>query len=126
MSGDFLGVIILESLSDTGVMEGAAVLQESDIAAPPGDPYPAWSRRLVRVPTAEMEAFAARLADAMKEDFYNHFVDERRLVVVFKGRYFVLDKRDKGTWGEMMRYGETVRVGPEWTGSIPVEADRLL
>lgn len=34
------------------------------------------------------------------------------LVVVFKGRYFVLDKHDKATWGKMIRYGETVRVGP--------------
>ena len=126
MASDFLGVIILESLSDESIMQGVTVLQESDIQAPPDDPYPIWSRRLVRIPAGGMETFAAELAASMKEDFYNHFVDNQRLVVVFKERYFVLDKWDKTTWTKMVQYGETVRVGSRWTLNIPVEEDRLL
>lgn len=126
MASDFLGVIILESLSDESIMQGVTVLQESDIQAPPDDPYPIWSRRLVRIPASDMETFAAKLAANMKEDFYNHFVDNQRLVVVFKERYFVLDKWDKTTWTKMVQYGETVRVGSRWTLNIPVEEDRLL
>jgi hypothetical protein len=126
MNRDFLGVIILESLSDPGLLDELDILQKSDVKAPAGDPYPVWRRRLVRVPASACEDLAARLAAVMKEDFYNHFVDERRLVVVFKGKYFILDKRDKSTWAEMVRYGETVRVGRQWTLNIPVDEDKLL
>jgi hypothetical protein len=127
VGSDLLGVVILESLTDSAVMQGITVLRASDIKAPPGDPYPVWSRRLVRVPAAEIESFAARLAANMKEDFYNHFVDDQDLlVVVFKGKHFLLDKHDKSTWTDMIRYGESVRVGAGWTMSIRVDQDRLL
>ena len=126
MNHDFLGVIILESLNEQHVMDDVIVLQESDVQAPADDPYPVWSRRLVRVPAHTIETFAAKLASVMKEDFYNHFVDEQRLVVVFIGKYFILDKRDKSTWTEMIQYGETVSVGPRWTLNIPVDEDKLL
>ena len=126
-NSDFVGVIILESLSDEGIMPGITILQVSDTQAPPNDPYPVWSRRLVRVPARDMEAFAARLATSMKEDFYNHFVDKQSaLVVVLKGKYFLLDKRGKSTWGEMVQYGATVGVGSRWTMNIPVDEDELL
>jgi putative tributyrin esterase len=123
---DYFGVIILESLVDQSLLDEVTVLQESDVKAPKGDPYPLWRRRLVRLPAFDLDAFAARLADNMKEDFYNHFVDDRRLVVVFKGKYFVLDKNDRSSWTEMIHFGETVRVGPRWTKNIIVEKDRLL
>jgi hypothetical protein len=126
-SSDVVGVIILESLSDESVMHGMTILQESDIQAPPDDPYPVWSRRLVRIPAREMEAFAVRLATSMKEGFYNHFVDEMRiLVVVLKGGWFLLDKREKSRWGEMVQYAATVGVGSRWTMNIPVDEDELL
>ncbi len=123
---DYHGVIILESLDDPDVMTGLAILQTSDIKAPPGDPFPVWSRRLVRVPAELVLPVAQRLAQTMRPDFYNHFIDEHRLVVVFKGNYFFLDKHDKSTWTEMVEYGKQVRVGPEWTLSIPVEIESLL
>lgn len=126
MNKEFLGVIILESLADESIMQETTVLKESNIKAPAGDPYPVWSRRLVSVRADGIEDFARRLAGVMKEDFYNHFVDEKTLVVVFKGQHFVLDKYDKSQWGEMVQYGETVRVGERWTLNIPVEGDRLL
>jgi hypothetical protein len=126
-NSDYLGVIILESLVDQSILEGIIILEESDIDAPPGDPHPIWSRRLVHVAADEMELFASRLAANMKEDFYNHFVDDLdSLVVVLKGRYFALKKRDKSTWVDMVEYGETVRVGSLWTMNIPVDEDRLL
>lgn len=73
-----------------------------------------------------MVEVAMELAQSMSEDFYNHFVDDKTLVVVFKDKYFVLDKYDKSTWQPMVKYGETVRVGAEWTLSIPVEDHKLL
>ena len=125
-NSDFLGVIILESLSNQSIMQGVTIFRESDVQAPPGDPYPVWSCRLVQIPAKDMEMFAARLATNMKEDFYNHFVDSQSLlVVVFKGRFFFLDKRNKNTWREMIQYGETVRVGSRWTMNIPVDQERL-
>ncbi len=126
-NSDYLGVIILESLGDRSIMQGILILKESDIQAPPDDPYPVWSCRLVRIPGKEMQSFAERLATTMKEDFYNHFVDgQNSLVVVFKGRTFFLDKHDKTTWKEMIQYGETVRVGSQWTMNIPVDEGKLL
>lgn len=126
MNDDFQGVIILQSLNDLSLMDEVTVLREREVIAPPDDPYPVWSCRLVRLPASEVRGFASRLAASMKQDFYNHFVDDKSLVVVFKGRYFVLDKLNKATWGEMIRYGETVRVGPRWTQAIPVETEELL
>jgi len=126
MRRDFVGVIILESLIAPQIMNDVTVLRASDAPAPTGDPYPIWSRRLVHVPAYAIEAFAAELAGVMREDFYNHFVNDQTLVVAFKGRYFVLAKRDKSTWTEMVRYGETVRVGPRWTLNIPVDEHKLL
>lgn len=125
-STDYVGVIILESLVDPSLLDEVMVLQESDVKAPKGDPYPLWRRRLVCLPAFDVEAFAAKLAENMKEDFYNHFVDDQRLVVVFKGKYFVLDKNDRSGWTEMTHYGEAVRVGPRWTKNIIVDKDRLL
>jgi hypothetical protein len=126
MNDHFLGVIILESLSDTSIMHEVTVLRSSDVKAPPGDPFPCWSRRLVRISAANIESFASKLAEVMREDFYNHFVDDHRLVVVFKGKYFILDKADKSSWSEMIEYGKTVRVGQEWTRNIPLKEDELL
>lgn len=123
---DYLGVIILESLVDASLMTDLKMIRTSPVDAPPGDPYPVWTRVLVEVPRQRIEEVASTLASVMREDFYNHFVDSTTLVVVFKARYFLLDKRDKSKWGEMIRYGETVRVGPEWTNSIPVDFDKLL
>ena len=102
------------------------IVKESDVLPPPGDPYPVWSRRLVTVAAASMVALAEAIAQNMTEDFYNHFVDDTRLIVVFAGRYFVVDKLDKTTWHPMVEYGKTVRVGPEWTLRIPVDCDKLL
>jgi hypothetical protein len=126
MNDHFLGVIILESLSDTSIMDGVTVLRASDVKAPLGDPFPLWSRRLVRISAANIESFASKLAEVMREDFYNHFVDDHRLVVVFKGKYFFLDKDDKSSWSEMIEYGKTVHVGQEWTRSIPLKEEDLL
>ena len=124
---NFLGVVILESLKDPSIIDHrVSVIRESNIKAPPDDPYPIWSRRLVRIKFENMIEFAEDLARTMIEDFYNHFVDDKTLVVVFKGRYFLLDKHDKSTWQPMIEYGETVRVGPTWTLSIPVDDDKLL
>lgn len=123
---DYLGVIILESLDDHSIMADLKIIRESPVHAPAGDPYPIWTRELVEIPRERIETVASMLASVMREDFYNHFVDSTRLVVVFKHRYFVLDKRDKSGWGEMIRFGKTVRVGPEWTESIPVDFDKLL
>lgn len=122
----FLGVIILESLDDLSIMSELKTVRESPVDAPVGDPYPVWTRVLVEVPREKIEAVASLLASVMREDFYNHFVDDTDLVVVFKAKYFVLDKRDQSGWDEMVRYGETVRVGPEWTRTIPVDFDKLL
>lgn len=124
---DFFGVVILESLKDPSIIDHrVSVIRESNIKAPPDDPYPIWSRRLVRIKFENMIEFAEDLARNMTEDFYNHFVDDKTLVVVFKGRYFLLDKYDKSTWQPMIQYGETVQVGPTWTLSIPVDDDKLL
>jgi hypothetical protein len=122
----FLGVIILESLADPTIINEVEVIKESDIKAPPDDPYPIWRRRLVFIETDKIQQYASKLASSMKEDFYNHFVNDEKLVVVFKGRYFILDKYDKSSWNEMISYGETVRVGQKWTTSIPVEKEKLL
>lgn len=123
----YLGVVILESLTDPTVMdERAVVIRESDITAPPGDPYPVWHRRLVRIKSDSIMEFASDLARSMTEDFYNHFVDDGTLIVVFKGRHFVLNKYDKMTWQAMVEYGESVRVSPRWTLDIPVDDDKLL
>jgi hypothetical protein len=123
---DFIGVVILESLNDPDVLNEVTILKESTILAPPDDPLAIWSRKLVRVPSEQIELFATRLAMAMREDFYNHFVDEHSLIVVFKNMVFALDKHDRSTWDEMIAYGETVRVSSRWTENIPIEAENLL
>lgn len=122
----YLGVIILESLDDPSIMADLKIIRESPVDAPAGDPYPVWTRVLVEIPRERIETVASELAAVMRGDFYNHFVDSTTLVVVFKAKYFLLDKRDKSGWTEMIRYGTTVRVGPEWTESIPVDFDKLL
>jgi hypothetical protein len=126
MNDHFLGVIILETLSDTSIMHEVTVLRASDGNAPSGDPYPLWSRRLVRISAANIESLASKLAEFMWEDFYNHFVDDHGLVVVFKGKYYFLDKDDKSSWNEMIEYGKSVHVGQEWTRSIPLKEEDLL
>ena len=117
----FLGVVILESLTDPSIIDHrVSIIRETNIKSPPDDPSPIWSRRLLRIKFENMIEFAEDLARNMTEDFYNHFVDDKTLVVVFKGKYFFLDKYDRSTWQPMVEYGETVRVDPVWTLSIPV------
>ena len=48
-----------------------------------------------------MLAVASDIARTMTEDFYNHVVDDTTLIVIFKDRYFVLDKFDTTTWKPM-------------------------
>ena len=49
------------------------------------------------------------LAKTMTTDFYNHFVNDTTLVVVFRGCHFALDRRDKASCQAMVEYGKTVR-----------------
>lgn len=92
----FLDVVILESLKEPSVLDSrVAIIEESNIAAPAGDPYPVWSRRLVSVAAESILAVATDISRNLTDDCYNHFVDDKTLVVIFSGRYFVLDKFDQ-------------------------------
>ena len=91
MAYDFLGVVILESLTDPGWLTDhrrLVIERASDVLAPPGDPYPLWRRRLGRVASQHVLDVADELNRHMIPDFYNHFVDSKTLVVVFAGRFF--------------------------------------
>ena len=56
-----------------------------------------------------MRDLAYDLPKTMTTDFYNPFVNDTTLVVVFRGCHFVLDKRDKARWQARVEYGKTVR-----------------
>ena len=114
---EFLGVITLESVVDLAILDSrVTVLKESEVI---------WTQ-LVRIPKEDMVDFARDLASTMCEEFYNHFVNDEILIVVFKERYFTLNKHDHSSWQEMIDYGETVGVGVEWTTNIPVDETKLL
>ena len=56
-------------------------------------------------------------------EWYIHFynTEKNKMVVILKGRHFLLPKFRDASWDEMIAYGETVGVGRRWTGNIPVD-----
>lgn len=107
-------------------MSKVVIEEAKDRAAPAGDRFAIWRQRLIRVGENEADSFADLLSRSMREEFYAHYFNEPKLYVIFKGRFFILPPTKDASWNEMMQFGNSVGVGEEYTGSIPLVREKLL
>jgi len=53
------------------------------------------------------------LTSQIRSGWYAHFWKGRKLLVVFRGKKFALESRDKSTWKEAVEYGKSVGIPEE-------------
>ena len=49
----------------------------------------------------------------LKQSWYVHFWKEDKIIVLFKGRKFVLDVKNKETWKDAINYGLSINIPRE-------------
>lgn len=114
--------IIAESLKDISVLDTIkdCLFAEREEYVP-NDSYPHWHIKEYRLEDGRIEEIAQILKENIKETWYIHAFDETSMIVILKGRYFILPlKRDK-SWKEMIKYGVKVaKVKKNYLKSVPL------
>lgn len=115
----FLGSIILESLSDTAPLASWSPVVQT-VADMPDDPdAKEWHTHWYLVDEPELRSRLEALAGVMKPHWYAHFWQGDELCVILAGKAFWAKCSDRATWAPFIAYGDTVGVDRKWTQSVP-------
>jgi hypothetical protein len=115
--------IIIESMAD---LQPVAQLKDFVVRSRTADvPYeepPVWHVNEYSIPLDRLEALLPLLTASIKAGWYAHAfnVDEARLIVILKGKSFVLPTVRDSSWQPMIDYGKSVGCDPQWTENIPL------
>lgn len=111
--------MIEESLEDTSVLGRMKVLGSKVVQATPRHNTPwlkQWTLDTVEIEEDEMasvaEAVCASIDRRHAGSWYADFSNERNHYVIFRGRVFLIDRRDKAQYDEAVRYGLSIGIPP--------------
>lgn len=68
-----------------------------------------WHMFWIEVPDSDFEVFK----DNMKYNWYGHFWNGNKIVAIFEGKMFELDKENKDTWKGAIEYGISQNISKE-------------
>ena len=109
---DYEGVIIEESLEDASVLGSLEVLDTHVEPITPEHRTPwlgQWTLHKVRIPEARAHDVAEALSKALDGDhpasWYADFKNDTHHYVVYRGRVFLIDRRDAAQYAEAADYG---------------------
>jgi len=112
---DFSGVIIEESLSDTGILRSIKIVDTKIVNVTDKHETPwlkQWTMHTVSVSMQDAEDVAAKLANALDVEhignWYADFKNYRFHYVIFPGKIFKLDKKIKADWDSMQKYALSI------------------
>ena len=116
---NYKGVIIEESLEDRAILARVRVLESKVAQVTPRHKTPwlkQWTLDTVEVEEDDMasvaEAVSASLDRSHGGSWYADFLNERNHYVVFRGRVFLINRRNKAGYDEAVRYGAALGIPP--------------
>lgn len=87
----------------------------------PEDEYPVWHTNEYHVPDEKLENLLENLKNEVKETWYIHAFNDKKLFVVLKGRYFILPLNRDDSWNDMIDYGvKKAKVERHFLENIPL------
>jgi len=111
----YSGVIIEESLANKQAMVGLKVLKQEIEDVTEGHETPwlsQWTCDTVEIPEAEIESVAQKLSEAIDiahiNNWYCDFRNNDWHYVVFAGRVFKIDRKDREAYSEMQEYARSI------------------
>lgn len=122
---NYTGEIIIESLSDNSIIQKLEPYRiKSRMAEMPNEPVKLWHihRYCIDEPTL-LKMLPEIEAAIDKGAWYVHFYSDlgNKMLVIFKGKHFLVSKRKDSSWESMIQFGESIGVERRWTESIPIE-----
>ncbi len=121
---NFTGEIIVESLKDNAVLKELETYRiKSRHADMPNEAVKVWNINRYCIDEKALLQIIAKLEQSIRDGgWYIHFYSDldNKLIVIFKGRHFIIAKQKNRSWDEMIHYGESIGVERRWTETIPV------
>ena len=109
---NYRGVIIEESLEDRAVLAGVRILESmvANVTERHRTPWlRQWTLDTVEVGEGDMAAVAKAISASLDRghggSWYADFLNDRNHYVIFRGRIFLIDRRNKAQYEEAVQYG---------------------
>ena len=101
------GCIVEESLDDNRVLNGIEIVKVR--VSSEEEPSKRWHIYNSLVSEDEIN----RIHQHLKQSWYMHFWKDDKIIVLFKGKKFILDINNKETWKQAIEYGISVKIPKE-------------
>ena len=104
---EYKGVIVEESLKDNRILNDFKIIEFR--ISKEENPAERWHLYTVQVSKEDI----VRLSKNIKQKWYMHFWKDGKMIVLFKGKKFILDVDNKDTWDEAIKYGLSINIPRE-------------
>lgn len=101
------GCIVEESLDDNRVLNNIEVVKVR--ITPEENPAERWHIYNALISEDEINKIHRHL----KQSWYMHFWKDNKMIILFKGKKFVIDAKDKKTWVKAIEYGLSINIPKE-------------
>ena len=85
------GWLIEESLENNSVLSELKIINSAVERNIEGDEVQIWHLNTVEVDDKQIGKIAGKLEKLMKFGYYVHFTDYRKLLIIFRGKYFLIE-----------------------------------
>lgn len=123
---DYRGVIIEESLEDLGVLANVKVLKRDveTVTADHKTPWlKQWTMDTVEIPEGEAVAVAEKLSHSIdpahKSSWYADFKNDSTHFVIFRDKWFKIDRAKKEEYAAATAYGISIGIPPHQVDFSP-------
>lgn len=123
--GNFKGVVIEESLENKDILKRVKILSTKVEQVTPSHKTPwltQWTLHAVEIPEELIERTSEGLRNSLEKEhnWYIHFWNENRLIVIYKDKIFKLSRDDKKTWKPAVEHGTSLGI-PEYQLDFPTD-----
>lgn len=108
------GIILEESLEDPEFLKKLKIIKKEVLDDGDEDP---WHANFVEID----EDMIDQLKNELKQGWYAHFWQNRKVIAVFKEKKFEFDYDNKDTWKDVLDYGKSLGI-PEEQLDFPIGA----
>jgi hypothetical protein len=112
----FTGLVLVESLQDTSVLEGLKVTRQEawPVAHPAEFQPPIWTALTFEGEAQRADLIAAQLSRALKPRWYTNFSTETHVYVIFPRRIFKYRRGDRAARAHAQAYARSQEGIPDW------------
>ena len=115
---DYKGVIIEESLEDKSLLQDIKIVETKieEVTTDHKTPWiKQWTLHTVEIPEDQADNVAKKISQALdsRHDWYADFKDDAKHFIIFRDKFFVIDRRSKEQYDEAKKYGISLGI-PEY------------